>query len=203
MAQPGNTYIARKLESKCTYPGCTRQPGNTNECDEHAAASRRRAAKSIRRRRAKWRRTGKCTRCGGKRSPASTWGCARCLIDLGRGRSPDVSTHVDKSNRIAAQTAVDKDGRSRFHGQGRRGVPPRSQTDEQDLLDADKGLTNGRNGLRLLADPIHADFPRAEKRRAEMAALDHLASACRFIEEVLDRHHYDAEIAGTPRKIRR
>lgn len=198
---------ARKLAGICVRRYCGKPSKDDSDyCAKHHEKQLVYQREYMERCRLKWDKAGVCTRCGGRRKPNSQW-CARCLIRQSKVPHSELSSHVEnRRDRIASRlipwaNSPTNANRVRLRG-GKRGVPPRSQTDQQDRLDVTKGIATGFDGLAMISSPEFADFPRAEKRRAEMAALDHLASAVRFLEEVLDRHHYDAEIAGTPRKIR-
>lgn len=52
------------------------------------------------------------------------------------------------------------------------------------------------DGHAALAAPSAADLPSNERRDAELAWLDQLANAGRFIDEILDRHRYGQQKAA-------
>lgn len=190
-------YLDRKLGEKCTYPGCEEPPGDTNECDRHRDEHRARAKKSASKRRARWARKRRCTRCGRKRSAKSSWGCVRCLTQLGRLRS-DAATHVDKSERIAARLIPWRDSptnanRVRLRG-GSRGRQPIVVEDRFDLGKAKECVVDGLAGIEFFWSPEVQSLPRAQAAEVRAAALSKLEQCKRWIDEVLVRN-------GMPRPV--
>ena len=104
----------------------------------------------------------------------------------------------DKAERIASATRVSQlageEGRTRYYGRGKRGVPKTSARDSADFLDAAKELVKAAEQL----GEWHAaklDMRPIARRNAEMSALSHARLAVGFIEEVLLRHRYDVRNA--------
>jgi hypothetical protein len=95
-------------------------------------------------------------------------------------RLPDPS-HVA---RIAAATSVDRDNRSRYHGQGVRGQPPRAFTDAKDVVFAIAELERGH--AKLVAAQLLEPGSR-DRKHAERDAVEHVRLAANFVDEVLDR----------------
>lgn len=188
-------YQQRKLDGRCVYPGCPAICADDSSlCPAHRDAQRRRVRLAVRKKRARWRRAGLCTRCGRKRKPGHGWGCPKCIVAVDAVPRRLVTTHVNKSARIAARTeAVDEhaaDGyrRTRYRGQDRRGRQSNQQIDEQDLDDAIERLRRGKAGLALARSAEVQQLPRVQRDEAKHEALAHIDHGLRFAEDVLERN---------------
>lgn len=196
-------YQQRKEAGRCTYPGCEQDAAEDSSlCGEHRDAQRHRVKLAMRRRRKDWKAKKLCVRCGRRRSPGSSWGCPKCLVQTGRA----VTTGVNKSTRIAARVAarteaVDEhvaDGyrRKRFRGQDRRGRQTNQQIDEQDLDDAIERLRRAKAGLALARSPEVQQLPRIQREEAKREALSQADHGLRFVEDVLERNRYNQRKGG-------
>ncbi len=128
--------------------------------------------------------------------------CLRCraLLTARRARkirSGDLSG--DKKAAIERRTATDNSGRTRYHGQDRRGQQPRAQLDKKDIQDAIAGLVQVDAALDQVRDPSNADLPRLQRKEAEAAVLAVGALACRLYGNVLVRNGCDPEMLVTAR----
>lgn len=192
--EPGaDTYEARKISGRCTRCG---QPAADDSLlcaphrDDARAAVRKSKAKSRRAR----RRQRRCVDCNQR---SRTYRCTACQIRVNRLRvNNGANKRVDtKRERIAAATKISTNksegGRVRYHGQGKRGRQSGAQLDEQDLRDARKDLEAGTEALGHCQTPAVKTLPKIQRDDVERAALGRLASAGRWIDEVLVRHHYE------------
>lgn len=193
----------RKSANVCVRKACGRAPKDDSDfCPKHHRAQLKYQRAYMKRKRARWEADGKCTRCGRDRKRGSKW-CVTCLIQTGKVHHQDRKSDVEnRQGRVAArlipwENSPTNANRVRLRG-GKRGAVPKAQIDEQDLEDAARGILHGGIGLKLLASQPTSEVSRAEKRRAELAALDMLASAARFVRDVLARHRYDVELDAKP-----
>ncbi len=196
------TYDDRKEANantgRCVRPGCRRRcSGDTLLCHGH-----RQAANAARARYNKRKRGNRmeCLDCSRKVEDGGR--CLRCRARLTARRPRKMrggETVGSKQERIAARTIVDADGRTRFHGQPRRGQQPRAQLDEKDIDDAVSALLRTKAGLAVIRSPAHADLPRLQLKDAIDAVLAIGALGCRLFGDVLIRNGCDPEMMVTER----
>lgn len=192
-------YQARKERGVCTYPGCpepAREDAGT--CEKHGERKAR-TKRRLRKRRKKLakillaRRIAKkqCVRCGGKRLSGEEH-CANCLLAVG-----DIATKAQlvrgkargkKAERIEINTSIDKDGRSRYRGQGKRGRQSVAAVDATDLAYASDAMKRGVDGLAYSRSSTVAQLPRIQREDLKKASLAELLLARRFLDDVLARH---------------
>lgn len=200
-------YERRKELEVCTYPGCSEAPDErpgkeSNECEKHHDASiarkrrhRRRRKQAKREARKIWRLKKLCTRCGAKRLRGEKH-CALCLVATGRTPAMIADNPRDKAARIAANTRVDKTGRLRHHGQGKRGRQSVGAIDAKDIDYAEDALRKMRAGLAFASNP---ELSRLEKHDAVNAANSLGDLVIRFVEDVQARHgHFGAVDPRSP-----
>lgn len=199
-------YQQRKERGVCTYPGCSdRAREDAGTCEKHGERDAKRKRRSRRRRRklAKIllaRRIAKkqCKRCGGKRLSGEDH-CAKCLLAVGeiekKARLACHKTRDKKSDRIEINTSIDKDGRSRYRGQGRRGRQSVAAIDATDLAYAADALKRGTDGLAYAGSPTVAALPRIQRDDLKLASLGEVQLAYRFLGDVLARHRVIAPVA--------
>ncbi len=192
------TRQERKEAGRCTIPGCKRRcSGDTLLCHGH-----RRAAKTARQRYNQRKRKNKklCRDCPRKVSDGRY--CLRCRA-LRAGRRPRKTrageNAGDIGTSIADRTRIDSDGRTRYHGQARRGQQPRAQLDEQDLDYAIASIARTKAGLAIARSPVYAALPRIQREEAVQAALSPADQGVRFVEEVLTRNRYGGRNRATQR----
>lgn len=195
MSQLANTppqprgYRERKLAGLCAQNGCANPPADDSDrCEKHRDRQRLASAKSAKRRRRANRRAGRCAECP---TPSKDYLCPKCTVRLGRTPRHAVETTVETSDRIRTHA----DGRTRFHGQMKRGRQANSNLDEQDLLAARKHLERGRAGLAYYNTPAVRELPRIQRDAVKRAALAEIDLARRLLEDVLERHRYDEDLA--------
>lgn len=195
-----SSYQEKKEAEVCTYPGCAEPPDarpgkESAECEEHHERSkaRQRRAKRARSRarqalRKIWRKKKLCKLCGDKRVPKQKH-CAKCLVAIGGVSSAAVNKQVNKkAARIEANTSVDRDGRSRYRGQGKRGRQSVAAIDSTDLTYAADALKRGTDGLAYSSSTAVAQLPRIQREDLKRASLGEVLLARRFLDDVLARH---------------
>lgn len=189
MSQPSNTWQGRKLDERCTYPGCNKPPLADNLlCEQHAKAARERKRKSQRRLRAERRKQKRCPWCGRGKRP-DRYACPRCLVSLNRAPRGVNHKHEDNTGDLHAdRMRADRDGRMRFRGQAERGHQPPLQLDRQDLRDARRCLDHGEAGLAYFWSPEIQQLTRTRAAEVRAAAVDHLRRARGWIDDVLARN---------------
>ncbi|HEU4727668.1 MAG TPA: hypothetical protein VFT22_07260 [Kofleriaceae bacterium] len=123
-------------------------------------------------------------------SPGST-SCLPCRIRRHRIRSADggVNTGVNQGReaRIAARTVTHSDGRTRYHGQSRRGQQPAAQLNQQDAELAAECFATFREGLALIETDDVKALPRVQRDGVKSAVAHQGDRAIRHIEDVLER----------------
>jgi len=185
------TYQERKEAGVCTRPGCNQPAGEAcNECPPHQFDTQKRARRRRIKNRRAWRKKRLCLRCGGKRKQGRTW-CAACLVREDRARS--IASHKPRHNDDRTDRVLEGDGyaRTRYHGQARRGQQKRYQLDLQDLDDAIARLQRAKRGVMLAAEAEEQQMPRVQRDEIRMEAMSQAAHAIRFVDDALDRNHYE------------
>jgi hypothetical protein len=195
-------YLERKLAGLCVYHRCGTPPADGAQlCLHHLAKQRKRDAKYKAKLRARRRESGLCAFCLAK---SKTYRCLACLVKAGfAARRKSVPCSVDKSARIAARTVMHHDGRTRYHGQNRRGQQPRAQLDDQDLAEAISRLQRAKDGLAAARSPEAQLLPRIQREDAERAALAQLELAGRFLDDVGERNSRLNGPVRIPASVRR
>ena len=198
-------YAARKLDGRCTQQGCKRVAGDGAQlCPKHLNRKRAARARSAQKARAAKRAKKLCAVCG-RKSPRR-FRCAGCKVKRNAIRATrrplkidGVGNGVGKRLAIERRTAVDQSGRTRYHGQERRGQQPRSQLDDKDIDDAIAALRRVKHGLAMVRDPVNAHAPRMQLKEATEAVLAVGALGCRLYGNVLIRNGCDPEMLVTAR----
>lgn len=185
-------YVDRKLLDPpvCARAGCSEPPADdSNLCaqhrDDHRARNKRWAGR--RRKRNKRRRT--CRDCGRFKARGR---CPKCKVVAGEAPRGRVDNTVDN----AARTWKDPDGRTRYHGQLAQGRRTNLSLDQEAIGDAVRTAKLGEEGLVYAASPEVQALPKAQRDGVKRAALAKLALAQRHLEEVLERHDYEADLAA-------
>ena len=143
-------------------------------CEPCEVAEKRRVADSKARGRAKRSAAGLCIDCGRKVSKAEAASkrkvklCPAHEVKRERFRTRGVTRVVTKTrDRIAAATVVSslggEEGRTRYHGQQRKGVPPMATTNALALAKIQKQLTTADTALTLAYSSEHAELPRLQR----------------------------------------
>ncbi len=209
MIQPSREE--KKIASVCTYAGCEVPAGEASEeCPYHHKRTKARKRKYDRKRRARYARRKLCVTCGRRRRGQARH-CAGCLIRLGRLKKSGADKGADKRLQISARTIVDKEGRTRYLGQSRRGAPSVGQLDEWDLAlgrkegaHADEGHAHYQSAeVQAMPRIQREDIRQAYASRAFAAARAYLLVCKRAgwtVPGLNDGDDGDDEIAASPRK---
>jgi hypothetical protein len=182
-------YLARKLEPKCTRPGCDQPPAeDTQLCSRHLAKARRASRLSHRRRRRQRRDAGRCAcGCGLK---SATWYAPACAIRLNRipasAVNPDVNHQPDQG--APDRWRRDNDGWQRFRGRSRRGNPPAGAKDDADLDEMLKLIERARVSYQYARSAEVAKLGTIQRQAAVDEADAIVALIARFADGVLTRH---------------
>lgn len=199
LAENRKLYAARKESGLCVRCGVKLASDSMSLfCDPHAADNRRRAAAAQRKVRGERRKAGRCIYCGGaadgircpahqvKRTITKTLAVNKVVSKLG-----ELSARFE---RIRAQTILGEDGRTRYHGQLRRGRQSLARLDEKDIDTAITELLKAKDGLRLARAPKNAKLPRIQRKEADHAALSMAHLAIRVVMDALVRNGYPVDV---------
>lgn len=192
---PQSRYQQRLLAGACAWSsGCTKPLADGSAyCERHRRRRNRLNSESVNRARDARRAAGLCPYCPGDKpakltSPETS--CTACKIRRRQLTSVKTTSQGDREARIAAATRKGEDGRTRYHGQGKRGNQPRIQLDHQDLEYAKRMLEAGEVGLDLYEQAVANQAPRIQREDIKSASLHNLAMAQGHIEDVLERRGF-------------
>lgn len=174
---------------------CSKAPAadGSDLCALHWEAKKERQAAWALGRYHRLRKKKLCGKCG--KVPSKTPYCKACLRRMGRVASArDLDTDLDKRARIAAATRAHEDGRTRYHGQKKRGNQPHAQLDAQDRESAQRQIAAGFARLEAYRGPEVQALPRIQRESVKRQALQEIDHGSRFLEDVLERngHFNDA-----------
>lgn len=162
-------------------------------CDRHYESAKRRARESMARKRAT-RRAGKlCIWCPGNDPAPATPGstaCLPCRIRRRRIKLSDGGVNGGVNERrlaIAAATRKDSDGRTRYHGQSKRGQQPKWQLNLQDMRHVREDCDTFQQALRTLASPEAQRMHASDRSEVELAAAHVGARMTRRTGDILER----------------
>lgn len=150
-------------------------------CLVHDEEHRRNDRDSKRRMRRVKRRASKpkCLDCPRPARPKLAY-CLQCATRLcTRRASTKPAKVVAPSTVVADRTAVDRDGRSRFHGQGKRGAISRIDLTRKDLSWARDGITRALAGHEVVWAAM--DIPRSDRDAAKSVAWGVAIHAARTV----------------------
>jgi hypothetical protein len=186
----------------CTRCGLEPAEDGAEECKEHVVDKRARDARYRSNLRDERERQGLCVNCPVSGPPAKVsrgeTSCLRCKVR--RRRLPSTVDGVDnevdnRRTRIASRTLTGEDGRTRYHGQDRRGQQTHAQLDAQDLGFARREITRGETGLEVYAVEVARSkagdpeaMPRIQRDGLRSDAVGYLERASRHLEDVVERH---------------
>lgn len=164
-------------------------------CVEHLAVEAERSATKREVLRAERRARGECESCG---KPSNAGRCIRCSIYT---RNLPVTLHAtvtrQERNTVAAQaTVIDKDGRSRYLGQQKKGAPSKAvlaRQDAKDLRDAARELLKSADAIEASGGADWQSMPRIQRDAYKREILSYADFGVRMAESVLDRHGYGTE----------
>jgi len=201
------TYAQRKAEAAetgvCQRSGCDDPAASGSAwCVPHWEDERRDQRDARAKLRKRRKRLGLCRDCGVKlrKDRGEKIYCAKHRVARNRLRAlahaaAGVQRGVQKFERIAARTVRGEDGRTRYHGQDRRGQQTHAQLDEQDIGFARREITAGETGLKVYAQEVERSkvkdplaLPRIQRDDLRSAALHQIERATRHLGDVLERH---------------
>lgn len=180
-------YQARKESGRCVYPGCP-EPASEDSvrCVAHAADQRERTRRSLRRTRRELAAAGRCVVC---RRKSATYRCAAC-----RARVNDLPA-TTANNRDNNRAAIPQVWRvdpgtnwNRYRGKAKRGKPPTSLLDDQDLDFAIQEIQRAKAALAYARSEEVLAMPKIQRDGVMAAALARLERAERWLDEVRARH---------------
>lgn len=184
------TYQQRKEASLCTRCGAPAAE-DSSLCEQHRDDLRERRANWIATFRETRRAQGLCPYCPASRETpigAEDAMCLACRIARRKTSTVEVVDNVvDKGRRIAARTRTHADGRTRYHGQGRRGQQPKAQLIGQDLRYARAGLDAAVAGYAMLETDEVKQLPRIQRDDIGHAADHQLLRVIGHCEDALER----------------
>jgi hypothetical protein len=192
-AASATEYQACKESGVCTRPGCRRRASDESSmCKRHHREAKRHSRESKQRQRDARRAAGQCIWCPGDRPAPATPGstsCLGCRVRRNRIRAADggVKQGVNTDAAIAARTRTGADGRTRYHGQGKRGQQPKAQLNHQDVRHARQDFDGFEAGVLLMASPQAETWSRGERERIEIATATLGNRATGRIDDVLER----------------
>lgn len=202
---PPKGYYDRKEQGWCTYGQCPlRALDGYQFCAGHRKRRNKRKARQQAQLRDELAAAGKCIRC---RKPSATYRCPACRL-LDQCSLPKMSVAqgevTTRAARIASRTITHADGRTRYHGQSRRGQQTHDQLNKQDGEYANAALERGMRGLAQYAaamslvkarDP--AAMPRIQREDLKSAALHEIELAYAHLRDIMDRYgHVPADRGG-------
>lgn len=185
---PSAVYQRRKEEGLCTRCGVP-AADDSSLCAPHRDDQKGRVRAAVAKLRHRRRRSGLCLYCD---TPVGRgeYSCLahRVARDRLSGVKPSgVNNAVNKSERVAAATRKDADGRIRHHGQMKRGNQPHGQLNRQDVGFARVAMAAGEAGLDLCETVEVKAMPRIQREDVKRAALHQLERARGHIADVLER----------------
>lgn len=193
---PPRDKLTRKIEGWCTYSSaCPRRaegwPDPTQQlCKRHRLKEQKRISQTNKAKRVEARAQGKCIRC---RKPSTTYRCQACRV-LDRCTLPSMSGTArvtamiaNRDAEIAAATRTHEDGRTRYHGQQKRGQQPKWQLNIQDLWHVMQDFEQFSQGIVMLATPEAQQKHKSDRVTFELAVAKMGDSACRRMDDILER----------------
>lgn len=199
-----DSYQARKESARCTLTGCRRAASDRSSlCLKHYRAHKRTDRAWRAKRRDARRAAGECVDCPGDRPARATAGSSRCLACRIRRKglkAADRATRVarlgsddgvvqgvdQRAAAIAAATRRHADGRTRYHGQQKRGQQPKAQLNRQDLRHVREDFEAFAAGIEILAER-GGEMHRGERERVEGATASRGVSASGRMDDILER----------------
>jgi hypothetical protein len=189
-AAAATLYEDRKLAGLCTRCGGP-AADDSSLCAKHRDDQRGRTARTMARIRAARVEAGLCVWCPGTRPTKVAAGETSCLACRIRRRRVKplggVHNDVHKHERIAARTATHADGRTRYHGQQRRGQQTHAQLNAQDVEMASECFDSFKAGLALIESAEVKALPRVQRDDVKAATAHQGERVGRHIDAVLER----------------
>lgn len=155
---------------------------------------------AVQRKRDERRSAGLCLYCPGSKptkvEPPKTT-CTACKIRRRQlnglaitGPAAAAAADAARVERITSATRKGEDGRTRFHGQQRRGGQPGIQVDDQDFRYARESAEAGQAGLHIFEQAVAERAPRYQRDDIKSAALHQVSRAIDHLEDILVRRGF-------------
>lgn len=188
------SYEEKKLAGWCTREGCRRWHADDSLLCAPCLRDAKQWSRASQQRRREARRAAKlCIWCPGDRPARATPGstaCLACRVKRRRIKHSDEGVKLDvkqdRSAQIAAATRRDPDGRSRYHGQQKRGQQPKAKLNLQDLRHARQDFEGFADGIELLAN-VGQDLHRGERERVEQSTASLGERMSGRMDDILER----------------
>lgn len=198
-------YQERLEQGKCVWSrGCKRPLADGSSlCERHLSRSKRKTREWVAEKRAKRREDGVCIFCPGSNptpvTPPDTY-CMACRIRRKRLVKVDGTrlqvNEGDRAAKLAAATRRGEDGRTRYHGQQKRGNQPAIQLDDQDIRYIKDAVEAGHAGIHAYEAAKEAKAPVFQREDIKSAALHQLSRASGHIDDILARRGFFKEKPG-------
>lgn len=187
-------YMERKVAGLCTRCG-KEADEDSSLCRKHRRQRNAAAAACMARKRDALRAQGLCIYNCGTSVGKEDYACLACRVRIGRtqrklvslGSVNPVVSQPDKAAAIAAATRRDPDGRTRYHGQQRRGQQTHAQLNAQDLRMAIDSWEAFCAGVRLTGAPEFKLMHRAQRDALKTATASHGERLSGHIDDILER----------------
>lgn len=146
-------------------------------CKRHTSVYRKLDKEAKQRKRAKRRADGLCIWCPGDNPSRPTHGsptCLACRVKHRKVRMSDGAVPLDvylkqREVKIAAATHTHEDGRTRFHGQQKRGQQPKGQLNVQDLVHVQQDYDGFVAGVMVLVGSEVAQLHKSDRLKVQKA----------------------------------
>lgn len=182
------------LAEQCTYGRCRRAPTDGSDlCARHLRGKRKRQARWVAAKRARREAARLCIWCPESGPPRPADGgnsCKPCRIRRNRVRDTEhgVDTGVDnRAERIAARTRTHADGRTRYHGQPRRGGLAKRDLNRQDIELARECFETFVEGIQMIETDDVKKLPRIQRDGVVSAVAHQGDRTSRHIDDILER----------------
>jgi hypothetical protein len=183
-------YRERKLATLCARPGCSVAPAEDSDyCPGHRDDVRERMRRTAKQRRRDRRRAGLCRAGCGRKSERDL--CPECSVRQGRAPRVAVNNAVNNAGRFTP----DYDGRVRFRGTAKKGRQTNADLDTQDLNYGIRILQRALEAIPYLTSQEVLALPKAQRDGVRRAWLAEIHRGARHVQEPLERHRYDEDLA--------
>lgn len=176
-----------KFATHCTR--CGGEPADDSSlCPAHRDDERARKRLWMAKVRKQRQRHRRCRYCGGPRRLREK-SCLACRVRRNRLSALRVRVRQghDRAEQIAAATRQDADGRTRYHGQGRRGNQTHAALNRQDVGHAERAFVAFKVGVALLDTDEVRLLPLVQRDDLKSAAAHQGQRVGRHIADVLVR----------------
>ena len=176
----------RKLEKRLRHEclDCSGQAlPDSDFCEPHRNANRKRARDGAKKRRQGYRHNGRCVDCGRR---SKKWRCPRCYRKSRGVKAQSKGVTKNEIWRVDPGTTW-----SRFRGKGRRGRLTREEQQVEDERDARFAIAAIEQFIvesKRLVTPSVLELPKIQRDEERRKVTAHLARAGRFLDELADKY---------------